>query len=133
MSEENVEIVRAVFEAWNRRDFEAGLRFLAPEIELHLIGGFVDLIGGPFKGRDGVLRFWREIAETLGGQIDVDDAVDLGDQVVATITFSGTGAESGVPAKMQNGYVCTFRDGMVSRVDAYYNPADALEAAGLSE
>ena len=52
---------------------------------------------------------------------------------MATITFSGTGAESGVPAKMQNGYVCTFRDGMVSRVDAYYNPADALEAAGHSE
>ena len=126
-----MEIVHGVFEAWNRRDFEAGLRSLAPEIELHLIGGFADLVGGRFKGRDGVLRFWREFAETVGGRIDVDDAVDLGDRVVVTITVSGTGAESGVPAKMQNGYVCTFRDGKVSRVDAYYDSADALEAAGL--
>jgi ketosteroid isomerase-like protein len=132
MSQENVEVVRAVFEAWNRRDFEAGLRFIAPDIEFHLIGGFADLLGD-VKGRDGVLRIWREMAQTVGGRMDVDDAVDLGDQVVVTFTLNGTGAESGVPVKMQNGYVCTFRDGKVSRVDAYYDPAEALEAAGLSE
>ena len=84
MSEENGEIVRAVFEAWNRRDFEAGLRLAAPDIEFHPIGGFADLVGDRFKGHDGVLRIWREMAETVEW-INVDDAVDLGDQVVVTV------------------------------------------------
>jgi ketosteroid isomerase-like protein len=133
MSQENVEIVRQVFEAWNRRDFEAGLRFADDDIEFHLIGGFSDLVGDQINGRDGVLRFWRELAETVGGRIDIDDAVDLGDQVVVTFTLSGTGAESGAPVKMQTGHIYTFRDGKVIRGDGYYDPADALEAAGLSE
>ena len=132
MSEENGEIVRAVFEAWNRRDFEAGLRLAAPDIEFHPIGGFADLVGDRFKGHDGVLRIWREMAETVSGSMSTTQST-WATRSWSRFTLSGTGAESGVPAKMQNGYLCTFHNGKVSRVDAYYDPADALEAAGLSE
>jgi len=35
MSEENVEIVRAMLDAFNRGDFDASLEFLAEDIEWH--------------------------------------------------------------------------------------------------
>lgn len=41
--------------------------------------------------------------------------------------------ESGAPAELRFGQVWTFRDGKVIRVDFYYEPNEALEAAGLSE
>src|SRR6476659_620115 len=135
MSEENVEIVRKVIEAWNRRDFETLTSLGDDDVELHLIGGFADMVGDTFDGPDAVLRFWREMAETIGGRIDFDDARELGDKnkLLVRSTWTGSGVESGAPAKMENGQIWTFRNGRVRRVDAYYDPAAALEAGGLRE
>ena len=134
MSHENVEIVRQVIEAWNRRDYETLMAFGHDDIELHLIGGFADMIGERFEGRDGVLRFWREMAQTIGGHIDFDDSRDLdGSKLLVRFTWTGSGFESGAPAEMKTGQIWTFRDGKVIHVDAYYDAAAAIEAAGLSE
>ena len=135
MAQENVEIVRGVIDAWNRRDFEALMSFGSDDVELHLIGGFADMVGDTFDGPDEVLRFWREMAETIGGRIDFDDARDLneGDRLLVRFTWTGSGFESGAPAKMDTGQIWTFRDGQVIRVDAYYDAAAALDAAGLPE
>ena len=134
MSQDNVEIVRQVIEAWNRRDFETLMGFGHDDIVLHLIGGFADMIGEKFEGRDGVLRFWREMAQTIGGRIDFDDARDLGaNRLLVRFTWTGSGFESGAPAEMKTGQIWAFRDGKVAHVDAYYDAAAAVEAAGLSE
>ena len=135
MTEQNVEIVRGVLEAWNRRDFETLMSFGHDDVELHLIGGFADMIGDTFDGPDAVLRFWREMAQTIGGRIELDDARDLGDgdQLLVRFTWTGSGFGSGAPATMKTGNIWTFRDGKVIRVDAYYDPDAAFEAAGIEE
>jgi len=43
------------------------------------------------------------------------------------------GKQSGVPIEHENGDLFTLRDGKIVRYEAYWNRADALEAAGLSE
>jgi hypothetical protein len=48
MSQKNVEIVHAVLDAWNRGDFDAAVRHVHEDAELHFIGGFADLMGTEF-------------------------------------------------------------------------------------
>lgn len=56
MSEENVELVRSAYAAFNRGDFDAVGRFFHPEIEWHPYLGVVD--GNLYRGRDAILTMW---------------------------------------------------------------------------
>ena len=55
-----METMFRVWEAWNRRDFEAGIRFAAEDFELHHIGGMSNLVGEEFDGSDtgAVVPLW---------------------------------------------------------------------------
>jgi ketosteroid isomerase-like protein len=133
MSRTNMDVVRAVFEAWNRRDFEGAVSHTAEDVELHFIGGFSDVMGTEWKGRDGMLRFWREWLGTLGGRIVVESLLDAGDRVVVIGTMDAVGEASGAPSVIRFGQVWSFREGQVVRIDGYYDPRAALEAVGLSD
>jgi ketosteroid isomerase-like protein len=50
MSQENVEIVRRAFRAFNDRDVDAMLANRSDDVELRLIGGFADLMGTEVMG-----------------------------------------------------------------------------------
>jgi ketosteroid isomerase-like protein len=133
MSEENVEVVRAAIDAWNRRDFDSLRNRVHEDVELHLIGGFADLAGAEFRGRDAVFQFWHDLIGTVGGEFEVEAAHQAGDRVVTIATISGAGGTSGVPIDTRFGQVWSVREGKVSRMDSYYRESEALEAAGLEE
>src|SRR5512134_3083046 len=105
MSQENVETVLGVHEAWNRRDFAAAIRIADDDAELHFVGGFENLIGEEFDGPGGILRFWRDILGTIGGEVEVESAFDAGERVAVVATVRGSGAESGAPAELTFGEV----------------------------
>ena len=133
MSQMNMDVVRAVFDAWNRRDFDAAIARTADDVELHFIGGFSDVMGREWKGRDGMLQFWRDWLGTLGGRIALERIQDAGDRVVVVGTMDAVGETSGVPSSIRFGQVWNFRDGKVVRIDGYYDPHGALEAVGLTK
>jgi ketosteroid isomerase-like protein len=133
MSQENVETVRAAIDAWNRRDFDSLRNLVQANVELHLIGGFADLTGTEFKGREAVFRFWHDLIGTVGGEFDLEAAHQAGDRVVTIATLRGAGGTSGVPGETRFGQVWSLHDGKVSRMDSYYEASEALETAGLSE
>ncbi len=58
---------------------------------------------------------------------------DAGDKVVAIVRQRGKSKAGGLPVEMAFAQVWTMRDGKTSRMEAYANPAEALEAVGLSE
>jgi ketosteroid isomerase-like protein len=133
MSQENVEIVQAAIDAWNVRDFDSLMNLVHEDVELHFIGGFADLVGAEFRGRDAVFKLWRDLIGTVGGEFELETAHHAGDRVVTIATIRGAGGTSGVPTTIRFGQVWSLRDGTVSRMDSYYRASDALEAAGLSE
>jgi hypothetical protein len=80
MSEENVEIMRAVMNAFAREDFPAFLPLMDPDInfEPRLAG-----VEGSYTGHDGVQRFFADAFESF----EILDASypnirDIGDQVL---------------------------------------------------
>ena len=61
------------------------------------------------------------------------DAKGNGDKVFLWVRFSGHGKGSGAPVEMELAHVITMRDRKAARTVEYFDRAEALEAAGLSE
>jgi ketosteroid isomerase-like protein len=88
-----------------------------------------------FTGRLELVEFlhlWLGEWENFSGE--VEQVIDAGDdRVVSIFRTRATGKGSGVPVEWKQGAVNELRDGRVIRTTYYLTPADALEAAGLSE
>ena len=63
MSQENVEKVRAGYEAFSRRDLDAALAHIHPEIEWQQSSAFPD--ARTFHGHEGVRGFFEQVFEML--------------------------------------------------------------------
>jgi ketosteroid isomerase-like protein len=132
MSQENVEIVRRGVDAFSRADWEESVELMAPEVEWH---DAPDLPGARlYRGREGVLARWRDMAEALDDfTVEIEQLFDAGDQVVVFLISRGRGHISGIEVSRKLAQVCTVRDGQVVKLVGYDDPAQALEAVGLSE
>jgi ketosteroid isomerase-like protein len=130
MSQDNVEVVRRLLEAVNRRDLDAMLETGDPEIEI------VTLMSGTYRGHAGWRQLVEEMAEELSGfQFVPEDVIDV-DQgtVVAMTRWVGIGRTSGIEVPdTPIGLVYTLRDGLVVRQESFPNRVEALKAVGLEE
>jgi ketosteroid isomerase-like protein len=137
MSQENVELVKRVFDAVARRDTDAVLACYHPDVEFDLSqGSIAGLIGkGVYRGHDGLRRWFREWYEAWGSlQDDCEELIDAGEHVISVVTRRGRGRASGAETTARRGGVWTLRDGKVVRLaGGYRERSEALEAAGLSE
>ena len=133
MSRENVELVRAVIEAQQRRDWQAFRRLYDPGIEWQDVSG---LWGdwGTRHGFEEVRDAWVSWFEAFDHvSFDIENVLDAGDEVVAAVRISARGRESGLSIDQRIPSVWTVRGGRVVRVRGYRDETDALEAAGLGE
>jgi uncharacterized protein len=133
MSDRNVAILRRLYEQWATGDLSA--HSYDPEIEYSRIGAETPDMEGRWRGLDEV---WAAIVEYLRAfadlRIEAERLIDLGgDQVLVLSRHTARGKQSGVPIEHEVGDLFTLRGGKIVRYDSYWNRADALEAAGLSE
>jgi ketosteroid isomerase-like protein len=138
MSQENVEIVRDLIEAFRRRDHERAFAFYDPEIEWDSseMEETIPDIAGVYRGHEGVRAFWRRwLSSWKDIEFEIEDLRDAGDDVVALVsTQRQWGRHSGIATELPPwGMVFTFRDGKVVRWRQYPDQESALEAVGLSE
>jgi ketosteroid isomerase-like protein len=139
MSEENVEIVRrgleTLREALERRDFDSvfDADVVADDVEWIPTRSFPGT--NSYRGRHAVgeyMRTWAEEFDHL--TFDIERLIDApDDRVVALVHQRASGQGSGVPVEMDLAAVYDLKHGRVIRIRNYLDPADALEAAGLSE
>jgi len=133
MSEENVEIVRRNFDAFNRGDLEGALAEFAPEFEFHPSGRFMDT-QRVYSGREGFTEFWvrfRAAWEYITVSVERIEALD--DRVVTLGTFHGRGGESGVEVNGEAAWHHQIKGGLIVLIRSFSTWNEALEAAGLSE
>jgi uncharacterized protein len=137
MSQENVEIVRALYEAWARGDFWAHPEAFTPGVRsARVMGADAEGTGlsGEWEGIDGLIantRLWLEAWNDL--RVEAEELIDAGDRVVVLTRQTGTAKASGISLDREFADVWEIRDGKVVEVRFYWNRAEALEAAGLSE
>jgi ketosteroid isomerase-like protein len=94
MSQENVELLRRINEAFNRADFDPmfALAHPPPEFEYVHDPAFGPDLGGVQRGREGFRRvvegFWDEFDDA---HIELHELIDAGDQVFISASFRGRG------------------------------------------
>ena len=139
MSQENVEIVRRVYDAAARRDAATVLALYDPDIESDASQlGIAGIVGGDevvYRGHDGLRRFFRDWHEAwMNIEYDFEELVDAGDEhVIAVVTRHARGRASGVEVERPFALVWTLRGGKVAHVVWFLSRAEALEAVGPSE
>ena len=135
MSEENVEAFKRGVDAFNRRDIDAVLEDLDPEVEWHPL--FQVLLGGKatvYRGHEGYREFVRDNDSAFVElHVEYSEVRDLGDRLLAIGYLRARGKESGAETESPVGYVVEFKNGKGVRVREYLDPKEALEAAGLEE
>jgi ketosteroid isomerase-like protein len=126
------DVVRAQFEAVNRRDFPAAMDLYADEVELIAPPG--DLKSGVFRGRAAVGEWFGDWFRTFSeSSFEWLDIVESGDTLALHARFTATGRHSGVELTKDYFYVYEVRHGKVSKVQFCNSFEEALEAAGLAE
>ncbi len=134
MSQETVELVRRVLDAWNRRDLEALLSISDPEIEF--VNSPTAVEPGTRRGLEELTAVFRAQWEILlDGQLEIDRTHDRGDELVVLGRFSRRmpGSEDRLEDRFL--YSFRFRDGRVARLEVLgfgnAEVRDALAAGGL--
>jgi ketosteroid isomerase-like protein len=131
MSQENVEIVRGMYEAFERGDGDAALTYFDREVVIdasHRVDGRIG---------HGQRELISILAEWLGAWDDwreeIDEVRDLGDRVLVTSTQRGRGKGSGVEWENRFAMLYEIERGKITRWTIYDDLREALEAAGLQE
>jgi ketosteroid isomerase-like protein len=146
MSEENVALVRAVWEPLTganlaRIDWSADFireilgRAYSPEVELKTLEIPLGLdISDSYQGVDGLVEYLRAWLEPFSEYYAENlDYIEAGDCVLVPSRQWGVGRESGIRTELELTTLCELRDGRIVRVHQYDTLDEALEAAGLSE
>jgi ketosteroid isomerase-like protein len=142
MSQENVEIVRTLYEEfWKGNapvvapdEIERAFRdYLDEQFEVRLPPDYPE--GEPvFRGREGFAQLSAMLGEAWGGwRLEQERFLDAGDRVVVFARILAEGGASGVPIELKTTHVWTVRTGRATSVHAYRDRSQALKAAGLRE
>jgi ketosteroid isomerase-like protein len=135
MSQENADVVRRAIDAFNRGDLETlveTVEFDDRAIEYHEYPEFIEV--GVFRGRAAIAEHWQQFLDAFEDyRFEIDKLIDVNDEVVVFTHQHGHGKESGLAFELRSAWVFTFRAGKLTKIRTYPNPAEALEAVGLSE
>jgi ketosteroid isomerase-like protein len=127
-SEQNVEVVRLVYDGWARGDFSEGDSF-HPDVEFDMTDWPG---GGSARGVAGMRRAWGESLRAWENfRAEARDFIAGGDQVVVLTHATGRGTGSGLEVSADTATVWTLEEGKVVRLGLYWDVAKAFEAAGL--
>ena len=131
MSQENVEVALATFEAWNAGDMDALRELYDPDVVMRPPVGWPE--PGPFVGREAVMRQFEQIRETWDKDVlePIGDPMVAGDRVLLRHIYRGVGR--GPESVMEMTVVYTLRKRRVLYQEFFWDHAEALEAVGLSE
>jgi hypothetical protein len=100
MSQENMEVVQSIYEAWNRSGGVPPLDFIDPAIETEFVGSLD--FAGKYRGHAGLATllesFWGAFDNH---RIEVEECVPVRDCLVVTVDYYGRGMASGVDVDLR--------------------------------
>jgi ketosteroid isomerase-like protein len=129
MSQENVELARQAYHAFNRRDLDSLLALVDADAEAV---PRLAAMEGVFHGHEGVRRWWEKLlAAWPDYQVEVVEVRDLGHTTLAKIEVQGHAADSGIPVRQTAWHVWRWRREKAIWFGFFPTQATALEAVML--
>jgi ketosteroid isomerase-like protein len=132
MSQENVEVVRRGFEAYERGDIPAMLADFDPDAITYRA---TEPDAAIYHGPEGFLQSFVDWIEDFDDfTMSVDEFIDANaSQVIVHLHQRATGSSSGAPVEIEGWFVFTLGGGKVVRLDMHVGKEAALEAVGRLE
>jgi ketosteroid isomerase-like protein len=128
MSQENVEVIKALFAGWERGDRDV-VGMFDSEVEFERYGGEVAVT----RRARGIEEMTAALVEWVGEwsnlRFEAERFVDLGDRVLVLARHRGVGRRSGLAMDHLEADVFTLLDGKVVRWEAHWDPGEAQRAA----
>ena len=125
--ESDIDVVRAVFEAFTERDVEGVLAHSHPDIEFSAVTGDHAGHTEPYRGHDGIRQYFRDVSAVWDElRVVPDDYRESGDTILVTGRVSARS-----PARIvagSTGWIWRVRDGLVTYARVYPSAADAMAA-----
>jgi ketosteroid isomerase-like protein len=131
--EDNVTLVKRLFDAFKRRDVDATLELMDPEIEFIAPTATLAHEGTSYQGHDGIRTYFADV-ERLWEELRVmpDEYRAEGNKVLVLGEIHARGAV-GYLAESPAGWLWELADGKVIHGHVYTNPDDAVRDAGLGQ
>ena len=132
MSQENVEIVRRVYERWNNGDLAGWKEMHAPDVVVVPPEGWPE--GDTSTNRDAWFDQAMRLRDSWDAQrLEVDEIRDLGDRLLSFLRWVTRGKDSGIELETPMASVTTVEGGKIVEQSYFLDQQSALKAVGLSE
>jgi uncharacterized protein len=143
MADENVEVLRSVYDAFNRGDIDELLAGFDPGIEieetqdlgyaallLRVLGPRFVILSGRYRGLDEVRKLFESVWEIADWfTVEPGEFTELDGHVVVPLHMSARARETGIEGQADTAHLWTMNDGKATRLEVYANSTDALAAA----
>ena len=127
MAQSDIDVVRGSHDAFRRRDLEAFVDHMDPEIEF---SSLILEVEGTYRGHEGVRSWWDDILAVFPDwQPQDEDAREVGHRVVMRVRAEGAGTGSGIDVDRIIWQVAEVRDGRLKAWRFYRTEDEALAAA----
>ena len=124
----NVDVVLALYDAFNRRDEDALVRLYDPDARILSFAAAVE--GTPeFVGHDGVRAWFQNLVGTLSMKIEAGALLPYRSYVL-TIPLIHTEVGDGLKSTYEQGIVYEIRNGLITRSLGYKDAASAFITLG---
>lgn len=125
----NVDLIRSVYEAYQRRDFAYVFSRIGPDPE---IVQTTELPwGGVHRGVEGAQAFFAKIAEHVDALPQAETFIPAGDDVAVVGRLKGKAKKTGAEIDIPIVHVWTVRDGKFVKFQAWIDTPAMREAVGL--
>jgi hypothetical protein len=130
MSQENVNIVRGLYQAFATGNIPSIIAALDPQVEWWEAENFIYADKNPYVGSDAVLEgvFMRIADEWEGFAVSPKEVLDAGETAIGYGYYTGTYKKNGEAVRAQFAHFFTFRDGKVAKFQQYTDTAQFLRA-----
>jgi ketosteroid isomerase-like protein len=129
VSQADVDLVTESHDAFRRRDLDAWLTYLAPDIEFTSL---VLEIEGVYRGHEGAREWWDNVVAVFPDwNPQVMDTREVGDRVLVQVRAEGRGTGSGIHVERDSWQIAHVEDGRIKSWDFFRSEREALDAAGL--
>jgi len=130
MSQENVEIIRGAFAAFQRGDMTQIIDLMTDDLVTHR----VEPDDAIYHGKEGFFQATADWTEDFEDWTATpEEFIDAGDGVLVRVHQTARGEASGVPVESHFWFVFAMRGGKIARLSFHSRRAAAFEAAGVRE
>ncbi len=132
MSQENVDLVRGLYQAFATGDMPVIIGALDSQVEWWEAENFIYADKNPYVGPDAVLSgvFMRIADDWDGFAVSPEGVLDAGEVAIGHGHYSGTNKETGERVRAQFAHFFTCRGGKIIKFQQYTDTAQFMKAVG---